>query len=61
MSPVNRSARQVLRPARAHSDLQLQVLVSLFFRNKAAYVVGRLINDHRELAFAVPILQNARG
>jgi isocitrate dehydrogenase kinase/phosphatase len=49
------------RPARAQSDLQIQVLDSLFFRNKAAYVVGRLINAHRELAFAVPILQNERG
>jgi len=49
------------RPARAQPDLQIQVLSSLFFRNKAAYVVGRIINAHRELPFAVPILQNARG
>jgi len=49
------------RPARAGPDLQIQVLGSLFFRNKAAYVVGRLINAHRELPFAVPILQNERG
>jgi isocitrate dehydrogenase kinase/phosphatase len=49
------------RPLRAQPDLQIQVLGSLFFRNKAAYVVGRLINAHRELPFAVPILQNERG
>jgi isocitrate dehydrogenase kinase/phosphatase len=49
------------RPARAAPDLQIQVLDSLFFRNKGAYVVGRLINAHRELPFAVPILQNERG
>lgn len=49
------------RPARARPDLQLQVLSSLFFRNKGAYVLGRLINGHRELPFAVPILQNTRG
>jgi isocitrate dehydrogenase kinase/phosphatase len=49
------------RPARAQPDLQIQVLESLFFRNKGAYVVGRLINGHREVPFAVPILQNARG
>lgn len=49
------------RPARARPDLQIQVLDSLFFRNKGAYVVGRLINAHRELPFAVPILQNERG
>ena len=49
------------RPARAQADLQIQVLGSLFFRNKAAYIVGRMINAHRELPFAVPILQNPRG
>jgi isocitrate dehydrogenase kinase/phosphatase len=46
------------RPARAEPDLQIQVLGSLFFRNKAAYIVGRMINAHREVPFAVPILQN---
>ncbi|MDQ5849800.1 MAG: bifunctional isocitrate dehydrogenase kinase/phosphatase [Pseudomonadota bacterium] len=49
------------RPARAQPDLQIQVLASLFFRNKAAYIVGRLINAHHDLPFAVPILQNERG
>ena len=49
------------RPARAHPDLQVQVLRSLFFRNKGAYVVGRIINGHHEVPFAVPILQNGRG
>jgi isocitrate dehydrogenase kinase/phosphatase len=49
------------RPARAHPDLQIQVLRSLFFRNKGAYVVGRIINGHHEVPFAVPILQNPRG
>jgi isocitrate dehydrogenase kinase/phosphatase len=49
------------RPARAQPDLQIQVLASLFFRNKAAYIIGRLINAHREVPFAIPILQNERG
>jgi isocitrate dehydrogenase kinase/phosphatase len=53
--------RRFPRPARAQPDLQVQVLDSLFFRNKGAYVVGRLINAHQELPFAVPILQNAKG
>jgi len=42
-------------------DLQVQVLRSLFFRNKGAYVVGRIINGHHEVPFAVPLLQNERG
>jgi isocitrate dehydrogenase kinase/phosphatase len=53
--------RSFPRPARAHPDLQIQVLDSLFFRNKGAYVIGRIINGHQELPFAVPVLQNERG
>ena len=49
------------RPVRVRPDLQIQVLGSLLFRNKAAYIVGRVINGQRELPFAVPILQNERG
>ncbi len=43
------------------SDCQLQVLRSLFFRNKGAYLIGRFINDGELLPFAVPILRNSRG
>ena len=49
------------RPARARPSLQIQVLGSLFFRNKAAYAVGKIINGSEEVPFAVPILQNERG
>jgi len=58
---VHALRRHFPRPVRAHPDLQIQVLDKPFFRNKAAYVVGRLINAHREIPFAVPILKNARG
>src|SRR5438132_5295491 len=58
---VHALRQQFPRPARAHPDLQVQVLRSLFFRNKGAYVVGRIINGHDEVPFAVPILQNERG
>jgi isocitrate dehydrogenase kinase/phosphatase len=49
------------RPARARPSLQIQVLGSLFFRNKAAYAVGKIVNGNQEVPFAVPILQNERG
>jgi isocitrate dehydrogenase kinase/phosphatase len=49
------------RPARAQPDLQIHVLASLFFRNKAAYIIGRAINAHHDVPFAVPVLQNERG
>jgi isocitrate dehydrogenase kinase/phosphatase len=53
--------RHFPRPARAQPDLQIQVLESLFFRNKGAYIIGRIVNAHRDLPFAIPILQNERG
>ncbi|KGT00520.1 isocitrate dehydrogenase kinase/phosphatase family protein [Burkholderia pseudomallei] len=36
-------------------NFQIHVLSSLFYRNKTAYVVGRIINGDRVLPFAVPI------
>jgi isocitrate dehydrogenase kinase/phosphatase len=61
LSVVRALRAQFPRPMRVRPDLQIQVLGSLFFRNKGAYIVGRVINAQRELPFAVPILQNERG
>jgi isocitrate dehydrogenase kinase/phosphatase len=46
---------------RPRANFQIQVLSSLFFRNKGAYVVGKVINGFWELPFALPILHNTRG
>jgi isocitrate dehydrogenase kinase/phosphatase len=43
------------------ANQQLQVLSSLFFRNKGAYVVGKAINGSREYPFVIPVLHNRRG
>jgi isocitrate dehydrogenase kinase/phosphatase len=40
---------------------QIQVLASLFCRNKGAYVVGKGINGNRVYPFVVPILYNRKG
>ena len=40
---------------------QIQVLSSLFYRNKGAYIVGKGINGMREYPFVVPILHNRHG
>ncbi len=40
---------------------QLQVLSSLFFRNKAAYIVGRAVNGSRDHAFVIPVLHDDGG
>jgi isocitrate dehydrogenase kinase/phosphatase len=44
-----------------HRNFQLQVLVSLFFRNKAAYVVGRVINGATTYPIVVPLLTDEQG
>ena len=45
-----------LAQVKLRTNFQIQVLSSLFFRNKGAYVVGKIINGFNELAFALPIL-----
>ena len=56
---------QALRPLFEHDRLrpnfQVQVLHSLFYRNKGAYAVGKLINGFQEVPFALPLLHNADG
>ncbi|HJV01805.1 MAG TPA: bifunctional isocitrate dehydrogenase kinase/phosphatase, partial [Burkholderiaceae bacterium] len=39
---------------------QIQVLSSLFYRNKGAYIVGKGINGNRIYPFVVPILYNRK-
>jgi isocitrate dehydrogenase kinase/phosphatase len=43
------------------ANYQVQVLSSLFFRNKGAYVVGKLVNGFNETPFALPILHDDDG
>ena len=43
------------------ANFQIQVLSSLFFRNKAAYLVGRVITGYTEVPLAVPILHTEDG
>jgi isocitrate dehydrogenase kinase/phosphatase len=38
---------------------QIQVLSSAFYRGKAAYVLGRIVNGDAHVAFAVPVLNEA--
>jgi len=43
------------------ANFQIQVLSSLFYRNKGAYVVGKIINGFQETPFALPILHSEQG
>jgi isocitrate dehydrogenase kinase/phosphatase len=65
----NRDLRNILRTLRRHlprpfareANHQIQVLSSLFLRNKGAYVIGKIINGATEYPFAVPLLRNDDG
>ena len=53
--------QQLFGSDRIEPNHQLQVLTSLFYRNKGAYLVGKGINGNREYPFVVPILHNRHG
>lgn len=49
------------RPRRAELNFHINVLSSLFFRNKAAYIIGTATNGNDRVPFIVPILNNGNG
>lgn len=42
-------------------NFQVQVISSLFFRNRAAYIVGRAVNGRRIYPFVIPLLKDENG
>ncbi len=58
---VLKALRSQFGDVRLRTNFQLQVLSSLFFRNKGAYIVGKIINGFRETPFALPILHSPRS
>ena len=46
---------------RPRANFQIQVLSSLFYRNKGAYLIGKIINGNSETPFALPILHGEHG
>ncbi|MBU0589075.1 MAG: bifunctional isocitrate dehydrogenase kinase/phosphatase [Gammaproteobacteria bacterium] len=48
--------REPLAQTRLRANFQIQVLSGLFYRNKGAYIVGKIINGFSELPFALPII-----
>ncbi|MFC4159742.1 bifunctional isocitrate dehydrogenase kinase/phosphatase [Chitinimonas lacunae] len=43
------------------ANFQIQVLSSAFYRNKAAYIIGKAVNGAHEYPFAVPVLHDDDG
>jgi len=50
-----------LGEVRLRTNFQIQVLSSLFFRNKGAYIVGKVVNGFTQTPFALPILHGRKG
>ncbi len=69
---LDRDVHQVLAALHEHVELpfaqwtlranfQIQVLSSLFYRNKGAYLVGKIVNGFAEVPFALAILHTPEG
>ena len=61
VADVVRALLRELKGARLRANFQVQVLSSLFYRNKGAYVVGKIVNGFSELPLALPILHGDDG
>ncbi len=55
---VTQAMSERLGDVKLRANFQLQVLSGLFFRNKGAYIVGKIINGFSEIPFALPILHS---
>jgi isocitrate dehydrogenase kinase/phosphatase len=60
-SLVLEAMRQRFDHYKLRANFQIQALSGLFYRNKGAYVVGKIINGFQEVPFALPILHNENG
>ncbi len=49
------------QPFESAPNHQIQLLSSLFFRNKGAYAIGKVINGHVNVPFAIAILRAGDG
>ena len=58
---VLEAVNERLKDVKLRANFQIQVLSGLFFRNKGAYVVGKIINGFGEVPFALPILHGKSG
>ncbi len=57
-----RAVREHIPPgAVAQQNFQLSVLNCPFYRNKAAYIIGKAVNGGEEIPFAIPVLNDERG
>lgn len=58
---VVRAFEDAFGPPAAAQNFQIHVLDALFYRNKTAYVIGRVINDDNVIPMALPIRHQPDG
>lgn len=58
---VESRLRALLGNQPPEANHQIQVLSSPFFRNKGAYLVGKLVNGNQSFGFVIPVLHNRSG
>ncbi len=56
-----RAVTEHLGDFRIAPNFQIHVLSSLFFRNKSAFIIGRLLNGDRTYPLAIPIVHGPSG
>ena len=61
LTQVEERLTKVLAGMPLEPNYQIQVLSSLFYRNKGAYIVGKMINGSRDYPFVIPILHKRKG
>ena len=61
LAQVEERLTSVLADMPLEPNYQIQVLSSLFYRNKGAYIVGKMINGSRDYPFVIPILHKRKG
>jgi isocitrate dehydrogenase kinase/phosphatase len=61
LAQVEERLTTVLAGMPLEPNYQIQVLSSLFYRNKGAYIVGKMINGSRDYPFVIPILHKRKG
>jgi isocitrate dehydrogenase kinase/phosphatase len=61
LAQVEERLTKVLAGMPLEPNYQIQVLSSLFYRNKGAYIVGKMINGSRDYPFVIPILHKRKG
>jgi isocitrate dehydrogenase kinase/phosphatase len=58
---VAAATKRFPHPFKPEPNHQIQVLSGLFFRNKGAYAIGKVINGHTEWPFAIALLHASDG